>query len=57
MTQKTPAEEQVVTLLDDGREEAANDEDILVTWKERQEVDDARVGAMYCFKNCGKNKN
>lgn len=57
MTEKTPAEEQVVTLLNDRRDEVEKDDEILVTWKERQEIDDARVGAMYCFKSCDKNKN
>ena len=31
--------------------------EISLEWKQRDETDDARVGAAYCFKNCGVNKN
>jgi hypothetical protein len=31
--------------------------DFVVEWDQRTEVDDGRIGAMYCFKNCDVNKN
>jgi hypothetical protein len=57
MTQEVPGKEQERTNHLDLQDEAGQDADILLTWKERNDVDDARVGAMYCFKSCDKNKN
>jgi hypothetical protein len=30
---------------------------ITLKWKTKKVKDDSRVGMMYCFKNCEKNKN
>lgn len=32
-------------------------DDVEFSWTERVEENDARVGQMYCFKNCSVNKN
>jgi hypothetical protein len=39
------------------KEEEGLSFDIELKWEERKVEDEARVGAMYCFKACGVNKN
>jgi hypothetical protein len=36
---------------------AESSDEVVLEWTERAETDDSRVGQMYCFKNCGVNKN
>lgn len=57
MMQKARTEEQAIPTCSGPPAEAGQEDEILVTWQQREEIDDARVGAMYCFKNCDKNKN
>lgn len=33
------------------------EEKIVLTWTEKESIDSARMGAMYCFKSCDANRN
>lgn len=39
------------------KEEETPSFNIELSWEEKDVDDETRIGAMYCFKNCGVNKN
>ena len=56
-TQETAKSESLDPRDLDSNNEASAGDALEVQWMEREVVDDARIGAMYCFKNCDRNKN